>query len=90
VEKLKAYMEVVNMKKSLAKIIALYWMNGDSLEHESRQISSSEDRCKCAQCKIQFDLQLHHKKPLSSIYLYRHLKKREGPPDKKESNKDAS
>lgn len=55
-------------------------------DHQCRQPSSSEDRCKCPQCKQQLELQLHSKKPVSNIYLYRHLKKRQGPPDKKDTN----
>lgn len=55
---------------------------------QTRDISSSEDRCKCTQCRNQQDLLLNHKKPLPNIQFYRHLKKREGPPNKKDFNKD--
>jgi hypothetical protein len=33
---------------------------------------------------------LNNKKPLPNIHIYHHLKKRQGPPNKKETNKESS
>ena len=63
-------------------------MNTHPSDHDGRDISSSEDRCKCPQCKNQLDFDLNYKKPLSNIHLYRHLKKREAPPIKKDLFKE--
>ena len=51
-----------------------------------RNISSSEDRCKCDLCRGVLDQNHLTKKLIPNISTYRHIKKREGPPQKKESN----
>ena len=63
-------------------------MNTHPSDHECRDISSSEDRCKCPLCKNQLEFQLFEKKPLPNIYHYRHIKRREPPPNKKDILKD--
>jgi hypothetical protein len=60
-------------------------------DHSSRQFSSSEENCKCNVCKNQEEWKLFNRKNACNIYLYKHLKKREGPPIKKDIfNKDLS
>jgi hypothetical protein len=57
-------------------------MNQNSLPQE-RDISSSEDNCKCNICKTQEDPKHSHRQNISNLYMYKHLKKRGGPPIKK-------
>ena len=51
-------------------------MDSHTDHQENRDISSSEDRCKCVLCKNQLELQMNNKKPLANIHTYHHLKKR--------------
>ena len=63
-------------------------MNTHPSDHDGRDISSSEDRCKCPQCKHQLDFLINCQKPVANIHQYRHLKKRDPPPIKKDILKD--
>lgn len=58
-------------------------MNHQSSAQE-RDISSSEDHCRCEACKNQEDLKNYQRQNLSNIYMLKHLKKRGVPPVKKD------
>jgi hypothetical protein len=57
-------------------------MNQNNLPQE-RNISSSEDNCKCNICRNQEDTKYGHRQNPANLYMYKHLKKRGGPPVKK-------
>ena len=50
---------------------------------QPRHPSSSEEQCKCPQCRNNLELK-DKRSNFCGINAYKHLKKREGPPNKKE------
>ena len=57
-------------------------MNQHIPPHE-RDISSSEDNCRCEACRNQDELKNYQRPNPSNIYMYKHMKKRGVPPVKK-------
>ena len=65
-------------------------MNPNS-HNQERDVSSSEDHCRCEACRNQDELKNYQRQNHSNIYMYKHIKKRGVPPVKKELfNKDQS
>ena len=62
-------------------------MNQHIPPHE-REISSSEDNCRCEACRNQEDLKNYQRPNPTNIHMFRHMKKRGVPPVKKELAKD--
>ena len=58
-------------------------MSSQHLHHNEREISSSEDNCRCEACKNQEELKNCQRNNLTHIYMFKHLKKRGAPPIKK-------